>query len=159
MLHPKVLPMIGDFERTLLGKLLPREGNVVNFGVSDREMIQELRQLRPELRVHESKDAIALDHFCTKERIRRISFLNLGIQGRELATLRTGIKLLQRQQIDLIRFTHGPGFKESGTNLYELFAFLIPFQYRLFKITPDKLDEKREILPPTNHNPPAPSSR
>jgi FkbM family methyltransferase len=148
--------MIHDLERRLFEKLLPREGTLVNFGPANAEIIQALSEVRPGLTVHEANDPFGLDDFCAQKGIRRISFLNLGMQGQELAFLRTAVELLRGQRIDLIRFTHGPAFIESGTNLYELFAFLIPLRYRLFRIAPDKLEEKNEILPVDEFQPPCP---
>jgi FkbM family methyltransferase len=147
--------MIHTVERGLFAKLLPREGTVLTVGDAEGELIQAVRELQPGLMIRETNEEASLDRFCATEHIRRISLLNLGIQGEELRSLRSAIELLRREQIDLIRFTHGPAFGAAGTNLYELFAFLIPFRYRLFKILPGKLEEKREILPSDESQPPS----
>jgi FkbM family methyltransferase len=147
--------MISDFERTLFEKLLPREGHVVSVGDANAEIIQSLRELQPCRKIHEAGAVIALDQYCAGEHIRRISLLNLGKQGEETKSLRSAVELLRRELIDLIRFTHGPGFHAAGTNLYELFAFLAPFRYRLFKVLNGKLEEKHEILPVDESQPPS----
>jgi FkbM family methyltransferase len=147
--------MIHNIERDLFAKLLPREGTVVNVGDAGAEIIQVVGELLPGLMIRDVKAPLDLDEFSARERIRRFSLLNLDIQGEELKSLRSATQLLRREQIDLIRFTHGPGFGAAGTNLYELFAFLVPFRYRLFKILPGKLEEKREILPSDESQPPS----
>ncbi len=124
-------------ERSLLEKLLPAQGVFLDIsGAGQTAGIAEIvANLRPRFVLHHAPLAGSLDAYCADRAFRRIHFLNLQATGHELACLRTGISLLSRQRIDVIRFEYGPHFRDAGESLFDLAAFLLPFGYTLIRIT------------------------
>ncbi|MGD1275815.1 MAG: hypothetical protein ABR964_01165 [Tepidisphaeraceae bacterium] len=89
----------------------------------------------------------SIDDYCGQRGIAQLRLLRLEAQGQELEILRGGVDLLRRQCIDLIQFDYGKDFQTAGITLREVYAFLVPFGYRLFRLVGGSMRPQGEILP------------
>ena len=80
-----------------------------------------------------------LDHFCSQHDISYIDFLKLDVEGAELEVLKGGVQMLSQKAIKKIQFEYGGCNIDSRTLLKDLFSFLTPFGYRIYKIMSRKL--------------------
>jgi len=89
----------------------------------------------------------SIDDYCRQRGIARLMLLRLEAQGQELHILRGAVDLLRRQCIDLIQFDYGRDFQTAGITLREVYAFLVPFGYRMFRLVAGGMQPRGEILP------------
>lgn len=89
--------------------------------------------------------AITLDEFCLKHKIKHIDFLKLDIEGAEMDALLGSIKMLSERSIDMILLEVEPyrleAFKHTGLEIYDFLsnlgytAFCSILNDKIFKIT------------------------
>ncbi|MGA3065616.1 MAG: alpha-1,2-fucosyltransferase [Tepidisphaeraceae bacterium] len=96
-----------------------------------------------------------IDDYCRRHQVAHLSLLYLQATGLELEILRGSVDLLRRGDVDLIQFEYSGHFKKAGITLHELYAYLIPFGYRLFRLADEKLQPQGEILPADENYHPA----
>ncbi len=80
----------------------------------------------------------ALDSFCQKKGIDRISLLKIDTEGNEFNILQGATELLKRQQIDLIQFEFGEMNVVSRVFFKDFFD-LLNGQFRLYRLLPNGL--------------------
>jgi len=97
----------------------------------------------------------SIDEYCRQHGLERLSLLYLQAQGLELEILRGAINLLRRRDVELIQFDYGSHFRKTGITLHEMYAYLVPFGYRLFRLAEDHLRPQGEILPADENYQPA----
>ena len=96
-----------------------------------------------------------LDRFCERERIDRIDFLKLDIEGHELAALRGASSLLRAGKIDWIQFEFG-GCNIDSRTYFQDFFYMLRERYDLYRIIREGLypiksyRERHEIFLTTN---------
>jgi len=80
-----------------------------------------------------------LDSICEEHQIKYIDMLKIDAEGAELAILQGSKKLLNKHAIGAIQFEYGLKYKDSGTKLADIFALLIPHDFKFFRILPNGL--------------------
>ena len=104
----------------------------------------------------EDVSVLTLDEFCRMERLQRIHFLKLDVEGHELKVLHGAQELLERGGIDFIQFEFGGCNIDSRTYLHDFYELLTP-RYHIYRIVTDGLRlvtayrEIGEIFTTTNY--------
>jgi FkbM family methyltransferase len=104
----------------------------------------------------EDVSVLTLDEFCRMERLQRIHFLKLDVEGHELKVLQGAHELLEGGGIDFIQFEFGGCNIDSRTYFHDFYELLTP-RYRIFRIVTDGLrpvtayQEIDEIFTTTNY--------
>jgi FkbM family methyltransferase len=80
-----------------------------------------------------------LDAYCTSADIKRIDLLKLDVEGHELRVLQGANELLSQGAIQYIQFEYGGTYIDSHVLLKDMFELFHAYDYRLYKIYPDKL--------------------
>jgi len=97
-----------------------------------------------------------IDDFCEDEKIQRIDFLKMDVEGHELSVLRGAKNMLDAGAISLIQFEFGPANIYSRTYFYDFWTALSG-NYNLFRIVPHGTvpikyyGEHREVFLTTNY--------
>lgn len=86
-----------------------------------------------------------IDGYCEKNRINRIHFLKLDIEGHELHALKGASKMIQNNSIDFIQFEFG-GCNIDSRTFFQDFWYLLKDNYRLYRIV------KNGLYPITNYS-------
>jgi FkbM family methyltransferase len=74
-----------------------------------------------------------LDGFCAEEKIDRVNFLKLDVEGHELDVLKGGAGLLSSGSVDFIQFEFGGCNIDSRTYFQDFFYALNP-RYRMYRV-------------------------
>jgi FkbM family methyltransferase len=97
-----------------------------------------------------------LDLFCKREKVARIDFLKMDVEGHELKVLQGASEMMLSGRIRSMQFEFGDCSIDSRTFFRDFFELLIP-HYRVFRILHrglwpiDKYDEAYEIFKVTNY--------
>lgn len=83
-----------------------------------------------------------LDQYCKRQKIRRINYLKIDVEGAELDVLLGAEALLKAGRIDYIQFEYGGTYLDSKKTLKQAFEYLHKFRYALFKIENNSLKYK-----------------
>lgn len=86
-----------------------------------------------------------IDTFCQEQKIDRINFLKLDIEGHEFKALEGAGQLLKSKKIDFIQFEFGQCDIDSRT-FFQDFYYLLKDNYRLYRIL------KNGLYPITDYN-------
>jgi len=93
---------------------------------------------------------ITIDEVVEREGIQSIDFMNMDVEGHELAVLRGAKKSLDAGIIKALSIEFGACNLNSRTFFYDFWDLLIPLGYRFYRITPGgtllKVDEYYEDL-------------
>ena len=81
-----------------------------------------------------------LDDFCDRNKIPKIDFLKLDVEGHELSVLTGASKMLKNNNIRYIQFEFGGGNIDSRTYFKDFFLLLSP-QYKIYRILKNGLFE------------------
>jgi FkbM family methyltransferase len=79
-----------------------------------------------------------IDAFCERERIGRINFLKLDVEGHELKILEGSRAMLDRGAIDVVQFEFGAANIDSRTFFKDFYEFLIT-RFAMYRILQDGL--------------------
>lgn len=77
-----------------------------------------------------------LDEYCEKNKIDKIDFLKVDVEGHELAVLNGAQKMLKSQSIDLIQFEYGGCNLDARVYLLDIWQYLEDCGYHIAKIYP-----------------------
>jgi FkbM family methyltransferase len=97
-----------------------------------------------------------IDNYCEQNRINRIHFLKLDVEGHELKVLHGAQQMLDNKNIDFIQFEFGGTDIDSRT-YYKDFYLLLKDKYRIYRILKNGLfempqyQEIHEIFITTNY--------
>jgi len=97
-----------------------------------------------------------IDRFCETEKIQRIDFLKIDVEGHELSVLRGAERMLTSGAISMIQFEFGPANIYSRTYFYDFWS-LLSGAYDIYRIVPKGLapinyyGEHNEIFLTTNY--------
>lgn len=80
-----------------------------------------------------------LDTYCKLHDVKLIDLLKVDVEGHELEVFKGGTGLFQQQAIRMVQFEYGGCNIDSRVLLKDLFNFLQPSGYRLYKILPHGL--------------------
>lgn len=126
---------------SVLGKAVLHTSEDCSSIASLETLERPIRPLDPAL--DETVELMTLDQFCRIEKIEKINFLKLDIEGHEFSALEGAQQLLSDGLIDIIQFEFGENNISSRTflldfikilNNYEFFRIapggIVPFHYR-----------------------------
>jgi FkbM family methyltransferase len=97
-----------------------------------------------------------LDLFCKREKVERIDFLKMDVEGHELKVLKGAAEMISSGGIASMQFEFGDCNVDSRTFFRDFFEFLTP-HYKVFRILHqglwpiDNYDEAYEIFKVTNY--------
>lgn len=80
-----------------------------------------------------------LDDYCREQSVKRIDFLKLDVEGNEMDVFKGAEGMLKKGLITTIQFEYGGCNIDAGVLLKDLFTFLLPLNYSIYKIMPNKL--------------------
>ena len=80
-----------------------------------------------------------LESYCRERDIREIDFVKIDTEGHELEVLKGARSLLEKQRIKLIQFEYGGCNIDAKVFFKDIFNFFKDFDYRIYKIFPDKV--------------------
>jgi FkbM family methyltransferase len=92
----------------------------------------------------ESIELTTLDQYCDSQGIRQIDMLKIDAEGHDLAILRGGQELINRELIHRIQFEYGPFHILSKTWLRDFFSFFEGRPYIIYLVLPKGLKEVPE---------------
>lgn len=99
--------------------------------------------LREGLNIYQSKsetvDLETLDQYCQDQGLDHVDLLKIDVEGHELSVLQGAVRMLEQGRIERIQFEYGGTFIDARILLKDIFDFLTPFGYRLYKIHPSRL--------------------
>jgi len=75
-----------------------------------------------------------LDNYCQREKISKIDFLKVDVEGHEFAVLRGASGLLTNRRIEFIQFEYHATWIYSRTYLKDAFELLQPAGYHIYKM-------------------------
>jgi FkbM family methyltransferase len=110
------------------------------MGSTKASLYQEEKQLSSE-----EIELSTIDIFCDKEKIERIDFLKIDVEGHELAVLKGAKKMLEANKIRFIQFEFGDCNINSRTFFKDFYLMLEG--YTLFRILPDGLRRIGQYTP------------
>lgn len=105
---------------------------------------------------HETIELTTLDLFCEQEKIQRIDFLKLDVEGHELAVLKGAKRMLTEDRIGIIQFEFGGCNIDSHTYFRDYYDFF-KANYRMYRVVADGLQpingysEKLEVFLSANY--------
>lgn len=79
-----------------------------------------------------------IDRFCETERIERVDFLKLDVEGHELSVLQGAHEMIARDAIGAIQFEFGAANLDSRTYFRDFFS-LLEGRYALYRVLKDGL--------------------
>jgi FkbM family methyltransferase len=83
-----------------------------------------------------SVKVLKLDTFCSENKIRKISFLKMDIEGNEFNALRGAETLLSENRIDFIQFEFGHAARAARVLLKDIIDLLMIYGYETYVIKP-----------------------
>jgi len=105
---------------------------------------------------HEKIGVVTIDNFCEVNKIQRIDFLKLDIEGHEFKALKGAEKMLSSKKIRFIQFEFGGCNIDSKIFLQDFF-YLLGDNYELYRIVKDgiyplgKYTERLELFSTVNY--------
>lgn len=97
-----------------------------------------------------------LDNFCEENKIKKIDFLKLDVEGNEFNVLEGAKKMINRNEIRIIQFEFG-GCNIDSRTYFQDFWYLLSPKYRIYRILKNdiveipKYKEVNEIFVTTNY--------
>jgi FkbM family methyltransferase len=88
-----------------------------------------------------------IDSFCETNKIAKINFLKLDVEGHELSVLNGAIKMLNDHKIDFIQFEFG-GCNIDSRTYFQDFYYLLSKDFYIYRIVKDglyKIDNYKEM--------------
>lgn len=137
---PGTMDLYYDKEGSGLASVYPRDLSHYKIEFSRRETIQ----------------LTTLDEFCAAEKLERIDFLKLDVEGHELAVLKGASRMLSAGKVQLIQFEFGGCNIDSRTYFRDYFNFFKQ-EYNLYRILSDGLEplpayhERLEVFQSANY--------
>ncbi|MFN8229380.1 MAG: FkbM family methyltransferase [Bacteroidia bacterium] len=91
----------------------------------------------------ETIEAISIDEYCAVNKIERINYLKLDIEGYELTALKGANKMIRNKKIDYIQFEMGRSNIDSKTYFKDFYQ-LLHKDYKFYRIVSNDLLEINE---------------
>jgi FkbM family methyltransferase len=133
-------PLYMDHELSTLASVYPR--NLIHHEIT----VSQFEEVR----------LTTIDRFCEKNKIDKIDFLKLDIEGHELKALKGAKRMIENDQVECIQFEFG-GCNIDSRTFFQDFYYLLIEKYQLFRIVRnglieiDKYDESNEIFITMNY--------
>ena len=77
-----------------------------------------------------------LDDFIKEQKISRIDFLKIDVEGHEYKVINGCIESLKNGMIKTIQFEYNNYWLKSGAKLLEMLKFLESYNYKFYRLTP-----------------------
>ena len=77
-----------------------------------------------------------LDDYIIENKIERIDFLKIDVEGHEYKVISGGIESIKNGIIKRLQFEYGGYWLKSGSKLLEVLKFLEPYNYKFYRLTP-----------------------
>jgi len=109
------------------------------FYIFDNDSTVNSLYLRDELvnknKVVTEKVAIKkLDDYCSDNKIQKIDFLKIDVEGNEMEVLKGAKRMLEENNIKIIQLEYGGTYIDAGILLKDLFDFFKDFSFSFYKI-------------------------
>ncbi len=153
-LHIAAFEPVPIIYNQLVKNMSPYSNRLYNLAISDHQGIENFFSAEDinwgassffPRAVFESKEKIiqvkvdTLDCFCIANKINKIDFLKIDVEGSEMAVLKGANTLLNDGKISAIQFEYGGTFPEAGILLQDVMKFLTNKNYIIFRIFPQGL--------------------
>ncbi|MFT4599937.1 MAG: FkbM family methyltransferase [Arenicella sp.] len=135
------------------------EGSLIIYKDPSNDLLssvykRDLSQTNFDLSSEEEIEITTLDKFCQLNKIDKIDYLKLDVEGHEMSALKGSIEMLRAGRINHIQFEFGGCNLDSRTNLRDFFN-LLSNQYKIFRILEDGIievnyDASHEVYNTTN---------
>jgi FkbM family methyltransferase len=109
--------------------------NVVGDGIGSNSLYNGIHFERTE-----EISKIRLDEYCNQNGLDHITLLKIDAEGHDLAVIEGASAMLETGVIDLIQFEYNHRWISARRYLKDVFEFLVPFGYRIGKITPRAIE-------------------
>lgn len=109
------------------------------FYIFDNDSTVNSLYLRDELvdknKVVTEKVAIKkLDDYCSDNKIQKIDFLKIDVEGNEMEVLKGAKRMLEENNIKIIQLEYGGTYIDAGILLKDVFDFFKDFSFSFYKI-------------------------
>lgn len=117
---------------------------------------RDLAHYRIDFSSKETVEMTTLDQFCLQEKIERIDFLKLDVEGHELSVLRGGSRMMSEGRVHIIQFEFGGCNIDSRTFFRDYFNYFKD-NYNLYRVLSDGLEpltmynERLEVFQSANY--------
>lgn len=120
------------------------------FYIFDNDSTVNSLYLRDELvdkdKVVTEKVAInKLDDYCFDNKIQKIDFLKIDVEGNEMEVLKGAERMLKEKNINIIQLEYGGTYIDAGIFLKDVFDYFNNYSFSFFKILPDRLDKVQYV--------------
>jgi FkbM family methyltransferase len=132
----------------------PSNVHVNRFGLSSELGVQKLTIFKPgsvlnslytnhlyglDVVGYEEVRLDTIDNYCIKNKISRINYLKIDVEGHELAVLKGACKLIEASKIHNIQFEYYQTYLSAGLFLRSIFEFFSVYKCNIYKIHPNGL--------------------
>ncbi len=89
-----------------------------------------------ELIIKEKIKLRKLDDYIVENKIDRIDFLKIDVEGHEYKVIYGGIESIKKGMIKRLQFEYGGYWLKSGSKLFDALKLLEPYNYKFYRLTP-----------------------
>lgn len=86
-----------------------------------------------------------LDDYCFDNKIEKIGFLKIDVEGNEMEVLKGAERMLKEKNIKIIQLEYGGTYIDAGILLKTVFDYFSNFSFSFFKILPNRLEKVRYV--------------
>lgn len=109
-----------------INSLYKRQGLEDGYGLAEQQKAETVR-------------LDTLDAYCQRAGVQVIDLMKVDVEGHELEVFKGAAGMLARGNIKRIQFEYGGCNIDSRVLLKDLFDFLVPYEYNLYKVFPREL--------------------
>lgn len=80
-----------------------------------------------------------LDHYCAENNINHIDYLKIDTEGSDFYVLQGAKSLLEAHKIKMLQFEYGNNYIDARIFLKDIFDFIAPLDYSLYRLMPNSL--------------------
>ena len=80
-----------------------------------------------------------IDNYCLKNKIERVDFVKIDVEGHELEVLKGARQMMKEGRIKLIQFEYGGCYIDARIFLKDIFEYFQDMNYEFYKIYPKKI--------------------
>lgn len=97
---------------------------------------RRLLHLKIEMSFSEEIEIKTIDSFCEEQKINKVDFLKIDVEGHEMSVLKGACNLLEKRKIQFIQFEFG-GCNIDSRTYFQDFYYLLKDNYQLYRIVQD----------------------
>lgn len=90
-------------------------------------------------------DTISIDEYCGKNKIDRIDFLKLDIEGAEYLAILGAAKMLEADKIKVIQIEYGGHYVRANSKFTDVINFVSKFGYKVYKYAVNNFFEVKDF--------------